>query len=220
MWRSCFHELHRFIGLTLVVVFACIANPANAQNYSDIWWNPAESGWGLTIADHNSQLFAVWYTYDVNGRPTWFTIPGGTFSNGKRNFSGDIYQTAGPAYNQPFVASQVTATKVGTASFDFSPAGQAAGKASFTYSIGTVNQTKIIERQPFGNAPPSWGNDVTDIWWNESESGWGLTLAQHGNNVFGVWFTYGLDGKPLWVTLPGVTFTGATAFGLSSCRSS
>ena len=204
--------LRKHIGLLCFLAFANTANVAYAQNYSDIWWNPAESGWGLTIADHGSQLFAVWYTYDVNGKPTWFTIPGGTFSNGKRNFSGDIYQTTGPAYSQPFVASQVTATKVGTASLDFAPAGQAAGKASFSYSIGAVSQTKVIERQPFGNAPPNWGNDVTDIWWNEAESGWGLTLAQHGNNVFGVWFTYGLDGKPLWVTLPGVTFTAASAF--------
>ena len=30
--------------------------------------------------------------------------------------------------------------------------GQAAGKASFTYTVGSVSQTKLIERQPFGNA--------------------------------------------------------------------
>lgn len=189
-----------------------LAPNAWSQNYSDIWWNPSESGWGLTIADHNTQMFVVWYTYDETGKPTWITVPGGTFSNGKRNFSGDLYQTRGPAYSAPFVASQVTATKIGTATFDFAPPGQPAGKASFTYTIGNVSQTKIIERQPFGNAPPDWGGDLTDIWWNESESGWGMTLAQHGNNVFAVWFTYGADGKPLWVTVPGVTFTGASAF--------
>ncbi len=207
-----FRWLQKHIGLLCVLAFASVANVASAQNYSDIWWNPSESGWGLTIADHGSELFGVWYTYDINGKPTWFTIPGGTFTNGKRNFSGDLYQTTGPAYSQPFLTSQVTATKVGTASFDFSPAGQAAGKASFSYTIGAVSQTKIIERQPFGNAAPNWGADFTDIWWNENESGWGLTLAQHGNNVFGVWFTYGLDGKPLWVTIPGVTFTSAGTF--------
>lgn len=200
-------------GQFLVLAFTSLLAPlANAQNYSDIWWNPAESGWGLTIADHNTQLFAVWYTYDVAGKPTWFTIPGGTFTNGKRNFAGDIYQTTGPAYSAPFVSSQVTATKVGTATFDFAPTGQAAGKASFTYTVGNVSQTKLIERQPFGNAAPNWGGDLTDIWWNENESGWGITLAQHGNNVFGVWFTYGQDGKPLWLTIPGVTFAGANAF--------
>ncbi|MBL8513278.1 MAG: hypothetical protein JNJ55_04740, partial [Betaproteobacteria bacterium] len=201
-----------WLARALAGLFFAFANVAHAQNHSDIWWNPAESGWGLTIADQGSQMFVVWYTYDEAGKPTWITVPGGTFSNGKRNFSGDLYQTRGPAYSARFVPSQVTVDKIGTASFDFAPPGQAAGKASFTYTIGNITQTKIIERQPFGNAAPDWGGDLTDIWWNENESGWGMTLAQHGNNVFAVWFTYGLDGKPLWVAVPGVTFTGANAF--------
>ena len=69
-----------------------------------------------------------------------------------------------------------------------------------------------IQRQPFGDRAPAWGGDYTDIWWNANESGWGLTLAQHGNNVFGVWYTYGTDGKPLFVVMPGVTFTAPNAF--------
>ena len=48
---------------------------SHAQNYSDMWFNPSESGWGVTIADHETQLFAVWYTYDTDGHPLWFTIP-------------------------------------------------------------------------------------------------------------------------------------------------
>ena len=31
----------------------------SSTNYSDIWWNPNESGWGLTIADHETHIFAV-----------------------------------------------------------------------------------------------------------------------------------------------------------------
>ncbi|MEO8386144.1 MAG: hypothetical protein ABI583_12935, partial [Betaproteobacteria bacterium] len=199
-----------FSGLT-VALFLMSANTARAQNYSDIWWNPNESGWGLTIADHGPVAFVVWYTYDVDNQPVWFSLTG-TFTNNRKNFTGDLIRTTGPAYNQPFRADQVTVTRVGTASFDFAPAGQPAGKATFTYNIGAVNLTKVIERQPFGNAPPNWGYDFSDLWWNAAESGWGLTLAQHGNNVFGVWFTYGLDGKPLWLPIPGVTFTAANAF--------
>ena len=44
-----------------------LALPVASQNHSDIWWNPAESGWGITIADHETQLFAVWYTYRADG---------------------------------------------------------------------------------------------------------------------------------------------------------
>ena len=39
-----------------------------AENYSDMWFNPSESGWGVTIADHETDLFAVFYTYDTDGR--------------------------------------------------------------------------------------------------------------------------------------------------------
>lgn len=202
----------RCLGCAAALLALLVSLPASAQNYSDIWWNPAESGWGLTIADHGSQMFAVWYTYDANGRPTWFVLSGGTFSNDRRTFSGDLYQTTGPSYNQPFVSSQVAVTRVGGATLDFAPPGQPAGKASFSYTVGNVSATRIIERQPFGNAAPDWGADLTDLWWNAGESGWGLSLAQHGNNVFGVWFTYGADGKPLWVVIPGVTFTSSSAF--------
>lgn len=200
-----------FVSLALYCA-AIVPLAARAQNYSDLWWNPNESGWGITLADHETQLFGVWYTYAADGSPTWYVIPGGTFTEGKRFFSADIYRTTGPAYNTPFDASVVTVTKMGTANIDFSPAGLAAGTALFSYTVGSVSQTKQIQRQPFGNAAPNWGSDYTDIWWNPNESGWGLTLAQHGNNLFGVWFTYDMSGNPLWMVLPGVTFSGNNSF--------
>ena len=107
-----------------------LAAEPGSTNYSDIWWNPGESGWGITIADHETQIFAVWYTYRADGSPTWFTLPGGTFSQGRRLFTGDLYQTTGPAYNTPvFDPNAVTATKVGSATLDFAPSGMPAGTA-------------------------------------------------------------------------------------------
>src|SRR5438105_1946842 len=203
-----------------VALVACVtlfgAIPAaRAQvtaNYSDIWWNPAESGWGLTIADHQTQIFAVWYTYRQDGAPTWFVIPGGTFTQGRRIFTGDIYQTTGPSYTGVFDTSQVHATRVGTASIDFAPPALAAGNALFTYTVGAVSQSKQVQRQPFGSAAPNWGNDRTDIFWDPAESGWGLTIAQHGNNLFAVWYTYDTSGQPIFVVMPGGTFNADGSF--------
>lgn len=190
------------------------ATPAPATtNYSDIWWNPSESGWGMTIADHETQLFAVWYTYDANGRPTWFVIPGGEFTQNRRIFNGTLYQTRGPCYREAtFDPSRVTVTPVGSATIDFAPTDLPSGWARFSGSMGSTSWSKAITRTPFGNAAPDWGKDFTDIWWNSTESGWGLTLAQHGNNVFGVLFTYDCDGSPLFVVLPGVTMHSPSAF--------
>jgi hypothetical protein len=40
------------------------------------------------------------------------------------------------------------------------------------------------------------------VWWNAppgSESGWGINFAHQGDTIFATWFTYGPDGKPLWL---------------------
>jgi len=37
------------------------------QNYSDLWWNPAESGWGISITQHNATIFAAWFVYGSSG---------------------------------------------------------------------------------------------------------------------------------------------------------
>ncbi|CAN5457048.1 hypothetical protein BH11PSE11_BH11PSE11_03290 [soil metagenome] len=198
---------------SLAASHAATAGSASSYvNYSDIWWNPNESGWGLTLADHDTQMFGVWYTYDADGHPTWFVIPGGSFTESKRFFSADLYQTTGPAYNLPFDASKVSATKVGQVQMDFAPPAVVSGIALFTFTVGGVTQTRQVQRQSFGNAAPLWSYDYSDIWWAASESGWGLSLAQHGSNVFGVWYTYDLSGKPLWVVMPGVSFTSGNGF--------
>ena len=52
-----------------------------------------------------------------------------------------------------------------------------------------------------------------DIWWNapgNSESGWGINLTHQGDIIFLVWFTYDLDGTPLWLS---ATLTKAIGSG-------
>lgn len=62
------------------------------------------------------------------------------------------------------------------------------------------------------SASPAY--DVTDLWWGgESESGWGLNLTQHPSRiVFGVWYTYGSDGKRTWFVIPTGTWTSSTTY--------
>jgi hypothetical protein len=137
-------------------------------------------------------------------------IPGGTFAEGRRIFTGDMYQASGGArYDAPFDASGVSITKVGSMAFDFAPSGFAPGVARFNYRFldGTVG-SRQIQRQPFGDDKPAWGLDLTDIWWNPAESGWGLTLAQHGSTTFGVWFTYDSARRPTFFVLPSITSLG------------
>src|SRR5262249_21247846 len=67
------------------------------------------------------------------------------------------------------------------------------------------------------------------LWWRApagSEAGWGLNVAHQGDTVFATWFTYDLQGEPLWLAaelhpnaagaFSGVLFTTTgPAFGTS-----
>lgn len=201
---------HR-VAVALIAAFLLAATGlAQAANYTDIWWNPKESGWGVTLTHHNDKVFAAWYVYDLDGQPFWMVMTDGVFTNGDRTFSGDVYRTTGPSFRaEPFRAADVKVTRIGTARIDFDDDDQ---NASIAYTVGGQSVAKRITRQPFGSAPANAPSDFGDIWWNPNESGWGITLNHHGDNLFAVWFTYADDGRPLWIVMPGGTFVDTNTF--------
>jgi hypothetical protein len=55
--------------------------------------------------------------------------------------------------------------------------------------------------------------DYTDMWVAPSEPGTGITLTQHAShNIFAVWFVHDETGKPVWLTVPGGTWTSVNSF--------
>jgi hypothetical protein len=44
----------------------------------------------------------------------------------------------------------------------------------------------------------TFSNDVTDLWWNPDESGWGVNLIQQSNVVFATFFVYDSNGRAHW----------------------
>src|SRR5206468_3246327 len=86
------------------------------DDYSDIWWNANESGWGLNVAQRaNGNMYATWFVYAADGSPMWYVMPGGRWTDAS-TFEGDVYRATGPEIYQ-FSASQVTRTPAGTATF-------------------------------------------------------------------------------------------------------
>ena len=47
---------------------------AAAVNYQGLWFNPAESGWGINFAHDGDTIFASWFTYDLTGKGTWLVM--------------------------------------------------------------------------------------------------------------------------------------------------
>jgi lysyl endopeptidase len=115
-------------------------------DYTDLWWNPGESGWGLNLIQHPSRiLFGVWYTYAPDGKRTWFVMPEGQWLS-DNTYSGPVYQTAGPGFSaNPFDASKVVRVPVGTARLVFSDR----NNGTFNYTVNGVNGSRAITRQPF-----------------------------------------------------------------------
>lgn len=132
-----------------VASLLALALPASAQsvpaaNYSDIWYNAAESGWGVTFTQHSANTVeAVWYTYDPrepdlaspgNFKPLWIVMPGGTWVTPTR-FTGPAFVTLGTPFSQPWAFPNGlppgNVSNVGTFTFDFT----SASTATFTYNI-------------------------------------------------------------------------------------
>ena len=116
-----------------------------AYDFTDLWWNPNESGWGLNIVQHASRvIFAVWYTYESDGTRIWYIIPNGTWTN-SMTYTGALYVTTGPSYTKAFDPNQVAVRQVGSATLSFS----SQGTGTFAYSVDGVSGTKSMQRQPY-----------------------------------------------------------------------
>ena len=112
-------------------------------DYTDLWFDAAESGWGMNIVQHASgNVFAVIYTYDAPNRPMWFVMPGGSWTS-SNIFTGTLYRVTGSPPTAAFKAGAVA--QAGTATLTFS----GASSGSITYTANGTQVTKSIQKQPF-----------------------------------------------------------------------
>lgn len=56
------------------------------------------------------------------------------------------------------------------------------------------------------------GTDFGDMWWNPSESGWGVNIDHQGTTVFMTLYSYGADGKSKWFIASNMPSQGAFVF--------
>jgi len=188
---------------------AGVASATSSANYQGLWWNaPAgsESGWGINFAHQGDIIFATWFTYDATGKALWLTMTANKIGT---DYVGTLYQTRGPAFSAvPFAPAAVTPTAVGSGTLTFSDA----SNGRFTYTLNGATQTKSLTRQVFGPLPSctfgmqpnlALATNYQDLWWaapGGNESGWGVNFTHQGDTIFATWFTYDVDGAPLWLS--------------------
>ena len=122
--------------------------PASAvtsgTDFTDLWFNPAEGGWGLNVIHQNGVIFATLFVYDSAGQPHFF---GATNTVGSgNNFSGTLSESKGTYFaTNPYNADSFVATSVGTLSLSFS----GPNSGTLTYNVGGTTVTKQIQRFSF-----------------------------------------------------------------------
>jgi hypothetical protein len=121
---------------------------AAKYDYTDAWWVPAESGWGVIFTQTGNFIFATFFIYGIDNKPTWYTAQ--ITWDGLTKFTGPLYLTEGSYYALPWnPADHPEATQVGTATFTPSTTNNSQG--TLTYTVNGVLVTKSVQRLA---APP------------------------------------------------------------------
>ncbi len=210
-------------------VFARFERNGPQVNYSGLWWaGVVESGWGLSITQRSGsgQQYNILYLFDQFGEPIWYVMPGGVWSDSFTTFRGALFRPQGSSLAD-YDATKLTFNPVGEATLRF----RSAGQIEMQFQIEGIAGTRTLARPAIANlanlqgstlfginypyvrtaqpAPPDTAN-LNDLWWGGlAENGWGVSLAQEGATLFGVWHTFDREGRPTWFALPGGNWIGA-----------
>ena len=141
--------LVRKVVLATLLFAAATALPARAQDHTDMWWNPAESGWGVNVVQAGNNLWLTFFVYGADQRPTWYSAY--LAWDGAR-YSGSLYATQGSYFAGPWNPGEhPEATVAGTASFQ--PSSINAYEATLVYTVNGVGTVvKAIERSTSGRS--------------------------------------------------------------------
>lgn len=140
----------RTLCVTWVLALSCllVAPLAAARaDYTDLWWSPAEPGWGLTFIQAQSFLYATFFVHGPGNQPVWYT--GEMARDAVGAFAGPLYVTTGSAFNAPPNPAHKSVRQVGTVTF----APIAATVGTLAYSVDGVVVTKLVQRQTLRTIP-------------------------------------------------------------------
>ena len=178
--------------LTVFLLFASLN--AAALEYTDVYYNPAEPGWGVFLVQSDTTQFMAFFIYGPDGKPTWYTAQLAQDASG--NYNGPLYAITGTYFANPWQGYNISS--VGTASFTPSDIYHATLRYSLT---GGPTIVKAVERQaltPYklaGNYSGSMSGTVTgcsNAADNEAQvrGRFSLLVTQTGDTASSLVFTF------------------------------
>lgn len=139
----------RLFAVSTLVALSLLVAPAHATSYStdqsDLWYIPAESGWGMQLVQRGELIFATLFVYDAAGNPTWYVAtlaPTAPFV-----WSGDLYSTHGTWFGAPWNPAAFGGGIVGSMTWSAS----LVDFGSVNYTVNGVTVSKAVVRQTLVN---------------------------------------------------------------------
>jgi len=181
----------------VVAVLLCIASfSARALEFTDVYVDPNEIGWGIFVVQSDTFQFLAFFVYGQDGKPTWYSCQLSLDASGK--YSGQLYASTGPYYGGPWDPSAQHNVAVGACTF----APSDIYNATLTYSLtGGPTVVKPIQRFPLtpyvfsGNYSGSMAGSISgcmDPNGNDPafRARYGLAVAQNGDQSATLIFTF------------------------------
>src|SRR6187401_3670998 len=114
-------------------LFAVLGAHAFTANLSDLWFDPAEPGWGASIVQQDDVAFIMLSVYGPDREPTWYFASNASAfaysADGLPHFRGVLHRARGPHFAGPFDPSMVALAEVG----DVTVESLAASRLRMTY---------------------------------------------------------------------------------------
>ena len=134
-------------GLVGRASFVVAPRPANqgTHDVTDLYWNPAEPGWGVSVTRLASGgLFLIWFVYDIDNGPTWYFVSNGEWRI-PQSFRGTLYRSTGSPFTGQYDPARFQPVAVGFAEFSFNSRDY--DFAGLLYSIDGITYLKSVRRQ-------------------------------------------------------------------------
>jgi hypothetical protein len=126
----------------LLVAFLLLfaAFNAGALEYTDVYFDPDEAGWGFFLVQSDTFQFIAFFIYGTDGKPTWYTAE--ISDDGTGTYTGALYASTGTFFAAPWQGYQQASA--GMAKFE--PIDKYHAKLTYTVD-GVDTVIRNVQRQ-------------------------------------------------------------------------